>query len=191
MLLYDCLFALVHISSLDGFSMKIIPTCLIFNFRSCHFLFKCAFLYGCFFWQNNFLWASAGVNGTFIYYRRQLQFLRGQLSCGVIQRRNKFSCIFGHFISHLWPQGRREAEDIGHFYLWRFLNYQCGPSLEYWTLRKMLTLTHLVHWFRRRIKLCVRHTQFEDQALKEGLGLSYTSVSLFLGRTNGFPGRLQ
>lgn len=117
MLLYYCLFALVHISSLDGFSMKIIPACLIFNFRSCHFLFKCAFLYGCFFWQNNFLWALAGVNGTFIYYRRQLQFLGGQLSCGVIQRRNKFSCIFGHFISHLWPEGRREAEDIGCFYL--------------------------------------------------------------------------
>lgn len=43
MLLYYCLFALVHISSLDGFSMKIFPTCLIFNFGSCHFLFEHAF----------------------------------------------------------------------------------------------------------------------------------------------------
>lgn len=45
MLLSYCLFALVHISSPDGFSMKIIPICLIFNFRPCHFLFEYAFLW--------------------------------------------------------------------------------------------------------------------------------------------------
>lgn len=85
------------------------------------------FFYGCFFWQNNFLWASAGVNGTFTYYCRQLQFLGGQLSCVVVQRRNKSSCNFGHFISHLWPQRRRKAENIGHICPWRFLHYQFGP----------------------------------------------------------------
>lgn len=40
MLLYYCLFPVVHISSLDGYSMKIIPISLIFNFGSCHFLFE-------------------------------------------------------------------------------------------------------------------------------------------------------
>lgn len=42
-LLYGRLFALVHISSLDGFPMKILPTHLIFNFRSCHFYFQMCF----------------------------------------------------------------------------------------------------------------------------------------------------
>lgn len=128
MLLYYCLFALAHISSLDGFSIKIIPTCLIFNFRSHHFPFEYAFFYRCFFWQNNFLWASADANGTFIYYHRQLQFLGVQLSCAVVHRRNKSSCNFGHFTSHLWPQRRREAENIGHICPWSFLHYQFEPQ---------------------------------------------------------------
>lgn len=114
MLLYGCLFALVRISSPDGFSMKIIPTCLIFNFTSCHFLFKCAFFFfffsRCIFWQNNFLRASVGVNGTFIYYPRQLQFLGGQGSSAVVQRGNKSSCNSGHAMSLLWPH--REGEDL-------------------------------------------------------------------------------
>lgn len=154
----------------------------------CFFFF---FFSRCIFWQNNFLRASVGVNGTFIYYPRQLQFLGGQGSSAVVQRGNKSSCNSGHAMSLLWPH--REGEDLRTLATSvheGFSSYQCASQPGVWTFRKMFTLTQLTPWVCRGVKLCLRHTDNFRNGLWRKASVYLTSVSLSLGRTNGFHGVL-
>lgn len=150
------------------------PTCLIFNFR-CYFLCEHAFFYGCFFWKNNLPWASVGTNGTFIYDHRQLPFLGGQLCFGrEINPLATWATLF-HICGLREGEKPRTLATSVHegFSVVRLGPRKTAPSSVSLVLQKNGTVS--------------AHTPFQDQALK-GLGLSYTSASLILERTDGFLG---
>lgn len=94
----------------------------------------------------------------------------------MVQRRNKSSCRFGHFISLLWPQRRRGnlrtllASVHEDFSIINFL-----LCLVYCSLRKILMLTHLTHCFSKIIELHLTHSHFINKTLEKDKGASSTS----------------
>lgn len=106
---------------------------MLFYFRVCYF-------YACFSCKSSFPLASAGVNGTFIYYYRQPHFLGGQLSCVVAQTKKKNPLATLATLFHICGLGRGEKQRQ-----WPPLSRKVSP-LSVWS-QKMLRLPHLIHWF--------------------------------------------
>lgn len=116
------------------------------------------------------------------------------MSCVGVQRRNKSSHNVGLVCEILFDiRGLRGGERQRTLPTSVHEDFSMTIWVPAWGRepQENARFAHRIHWFCRRITLRLRHTRFEDQALKEGLRGSQTSVSLILEKTRGSHGGLQ